>query len=266
MSASVSLYEVGEAESLRMAVSWTDDPETASVISSSTVTATPVTPGPPVLTSTVSGTSATFQPVPPNTAYTITVTSTDAEGTSEASTPIEVTTPNQDGEGGTGGGGTPGGEACEQNSGTIKLTPGLTELPHVQEITVKGTLKGCDGPAEPSEGTYVAHLRTTEEVTCSTLSSLSSEPTTTSVSFVVKWLPLGVGKSHGALVLPLTEAGGALQGTLEGGPFPTAQSVSATSLYESFTGATKCGAPSPKGLVKPVKSGTFATSAFQIGG
>lgn len=263
VSASVSPYEVGESEYLRMQVSWTAASETAGVISSSTVTATPVSPGPEVLSTTVSGpgTSAFLQPVAPNTTYRVTVTSTDAEGTSEASNPIEVTSPSGDG----GGGGTPGAEVCEQDSGTIKLTPGLTETPHVQEIVVKGTLKGCDGPAEPTEGTYVAHLVTTEEVTCSTLQSISAEPTTAPVSFVAKWLPLGVGRSHGTLVMPLTEVGAAIEGTLEGGPFPSPQSFSAGSLSESFTGAAKCGVPSLKGVVKPVRNATFATAPFEIG-
>jgi hypothetical protein len=262
VSASVSPYEVGESEYLGMQVSWTAAAETAGVISSSTVTATPVSPGPPVLSTTVSGagTSAFLQPVAPNTTYRVTVTSTDAEGTSEESSPVEVTSPSGDG----GGGGTPGAEVCEQDGGTIKLTPGLTETPHVQEIVVKGTLKACDGPAEPTEGTYVAHLVTTEEVTCSTLQSISAEPTTAPVSLVAKWLPLGLGRSHGALVMPLTEVGGAIEGTLEGGPFASPQSIFAGALSESFTGAAKCGVPSPKGIVKPVRSATFTTGPFEI--
>jgi hypothetical protein len=262
VSASVSPYEVGESEYLRMQVSWTAASETAGVISSSTVTATPVSPGPAVLSTTVSGagTSAFLQPVAPNTTYRVTVTSTDAEGTSEESSPVEVTSPNGDG----GGGGAPGAEVCEQDGGTIKLTPGLTETPHAQEIVVKGILKGCDGPAEPTEGTYVAHLVTTEEVTCSTLQSISAEPTTAAVSLVAKWLPLGLGRSHGALVMPLTEVGGAIEGTLEGGPFPSPKSISAGALAERFTGAAKCGVPSPKGIVKPVRSATFTTGPFEI--
>ncbi|HST32291.1 MAG TPA: fibronectin type III domain-containing protein [Solirubrobacteraceae bacterium] len=264
-SASVSLYEGGESEYLRMQVSWTPDPETAALISSSTVTAMPVAAGPPTLSTSVSGssTSAFLAPVAPNTTYRVTVTSTDAEGTSQESSPIEITTPNEDGVGG--GGGTGAAEICEQNSGSIKLTPGLTETPHVQEIAVKGGLKLCDGPAEPAEATYAAHLLTTEEVTCSTLDSLSAEPTTSAVSFLVKWLPLGSGKSVGQLLLPLSEAGGSFQGTLEGGPFAGSHAVFASSLWESFKGAATCGVPSPKGVVKPVKSGTFATSAVEIG-
>jgi len=264
IGASVSLYEVGETEYLRMQVGWAAAEETAGLITSSTVTATPVKPGPAVLTTTVAGTStsALLAPVAPNTTYRITVTNTDSEGTSDESSPIELTSPNEDGEG---GGGTAGGEVCELNSGTIKLTPGLTAAPSYQEITVKGALRNCDGPAEPSEGTYVAHLTTSEEVTCSTLESISAEPTTTPVSLVVKWLPTGVGKSHGTLVMPLSEVGGSFAGTLEGGPFSQPQIMFAASLSESFTGAAKCGVPSPKGVVKPVRSATFATSPVEIG-
>jgi hypothetical protein len=263
VGANVAIFEAGETEYLRMQVSWTPAADTAGLITSSTVTATPVKPGPPILSATVGGsaTSAFLAPVAPNTTYSITVTNTDAEGTSEASSPIEVTSPNEDG----GGGGVPGTETCEQNSGTIKLTPGLSETPSLQEITVKGALKLCDGPAEPTEATYVAHLKTNEEVTCSTLDSLSAEPTTDAVSFVVKWLPLGSGKSVGQLLVPLNEAGGSFQGTLAGGPFEGTQSIFASSLWESFKGAATCGVPSPKGVVKPVRSGTFATSAVDIG-
>jgi hypothetical protein len=266
VSATVSLYEVGETEYLRMQVSWSATGETAGLITSSTVTATPVKPGPPVLSTEVSGTwaSAFLGPVQPNTAYRVTVTSTDPEGTSEPSSPLEVTSPNADGEGG-GGGGAPGAETCEQNSGTIKLSPGLSETPQVQSITVKGELKGCEGPAEPSEGSYVAHLKTTEEVTCSTLTSISSEPTTTPVSFAVKWSPKAAGTSHGTFVLPLSEIEGSLQGTLEGGPFATQQKLSAPSLYESFAGGPTCGTPPAKGKAKPVKSGTFSTGTVEIG-
>ncbi len=268
VSAGVSIFEAGETEYLRMQVGWTPAPETAGLITSSTVTATPVKAGPPVLSTTVSGgaAGADLSPVAPNTTYLVTVTNTDAEGTSEASAPFEVTSPNGDGGGGGGGGGGATGVTCEQNSGTIKLSPGLSETPHVQEITVKGALKACDGASAPGEeATYVAHLTTTEEVTCSTLQSISAEPTTTPVSLAVKWLPKGSGNSHGSLVLPLTELGSSLQGTLEGGPFATPQNVFASSLSESFTGGPTCGVAPAKGKAKPVKSGAFVTSAVEIG-
>lgn len=268
VSAGISIYEAGETEYLRMQVGWTPAAETAGLITSSTVTATPVKPGPPVLTATVGGTwtSAFLEPVQPNTTYRVTVANTDSEGTSEASSPIEATSPGEDGGGGGGGGGTPATETCEQNSGTIKLSPGLTETPHVQNITIKGALKGCDGPAEPTEGTYVAHLKTTEEVTCSTLGSISAEPTTMSVSLVVKWSPKAAGTSHGTLVLPVTEVGGAsLEGKLEGGPFGSPLNILGGTVYESFTGGPTCGIAEGKKKAKAVKSGVFSGTAVELG-
>ena len=112
-----SNVEVGEALELRFQVSWTPDPATAGLIGSSTVTATPVGSGAPVLTATVTGssTSAIVGPLAPLTTYRITVTNSDAEGTSPPSAPIEAKSPNEDGEvgGGGGGGGEPGQEPPE---------------------------------------------------------------------------------------------------------------------------------------------------------
>jgi hypothetical protein len=268
VSASVSIYEVpgGESEYLRMSVGWALAPETAGLISSSTVTATPVKPGPPVLTATTGGgwSSADLGPVSPNTTYVVTVTSSDDEGTSEASAPLQVTSPNEDGEKGGGGeGGTS--EVCELVAGTIKLSPGLSETPHVQNITLKGELQGCGGPAPVESATFVAHMKTTEEVTCSALGSLSLEPVTSPVSVVVKWAPKEGGTSHGSLIMPITEAGGAtLGGSLEGGPFGSPAAVNGT-VYESFTGGSTCGLAEGKKQAKPVKSGTFSGSSIELG-
>jgi hypothetical protein len=265
VSASVFLYEEPgtEAQYLRMSVAWSLDPETAGMVTSSTVTATPVKPGPPVLTATADGgsTSAYLWPVAPDTTYLVTITSTDAEGTSEASTPVELTSPNGDGEAQKGG----TGEVCELASGTIKLSPGLTETPHLQSITLKGALHGCHGPAPIESATFVAHETTAEEVTCGALQSLSAEPTTTPVSLLVKWSPKEAGSSHGSLSLPITEAGGAtLAGLLEGGPFGSPTALNGT-LSESFTGAATCGIGAPKKKEKPVKSGSFSGGGVELG-
>jgi hypothetical protein len=77
----------------QLQVSWAPASETEALITSSTVTATPVGSTAPALTTTVSGsaTSAIVGPLVPSTTYRITVTSSDAEGTSPASTPIEAT-------------------------------------------------------------------------------------------------------------------------------------------------------------------------------
>jgi hypothetical protein len=113
VTASQYNIEVGESLELRFLVGWTPASETAPLITSSTVTATPVGSGAPVLTATVEGgrTSAIVGPLAPNTTYRITVTNTDAEGTSEASAPIEATSPNEDGE--IGGGKEPAEEGPE---------------------------------------------------------------------------------------------------------------------------------------------------------
>ena len=73
-------------------VSWAPAQETASLITSSTVTATPVGSTAPVLTATVtgSGTSVLVGPLQRSTTYQITVTNSDREGTSQASSPLEA--------------------------------------------------------------------------------------------------------------------------------------------------------------------------------
>jgi hypothetical protein len=265
VSASVGLYEQGESEFLRLAVGWTVAPETAGLLQSSTITATPVHSTAPVLSTTVSSywSSGFLEPAQPNTTYSVTVTNTDSEGTSQPSAPIEIKTPNEDGE-------TEkehkNVETCEQSGGTIKLSPGLSETPHVQNITVKGELTGCDGPLGIESGTYLEHLKSTEEVTCSALLSSSLEPTTAAVSLSVKWTPSEEGKSNGSLLLPLSEASfTGLSGTLEGGPFAAPTSVSAAAVYESFTGGSTCGQAVGKKKAKAVKSGSFSTSEVEIG-
>ncbi len=254
-----------------MQVGWTRAEETAGLITSSTVTAEPVGSSAPVLTATVGSywSSASLQPAQPNTTYRVTVTNTDAEGTSEPSAPIEIKTPNSDGE--VEKPPPTGGMRCEQDQGTIKLSPGLGETPHVQNITVKGRLNECNGVNDVTEATYTAHLRTTEEVTCSTLSSASLESSTESLSFMVKWLPkeAEAGSSTGTLAMPISEVSlegfEGIAGTLTGGPFPSGAKLVAASLYESFEGAGSCGSPPPgKKKAKPVKKGSFVTSAVEI--
>lgn len=265
VNASVGLFEVGESEYLRMTVTWEAAGETAGLIGSSTVTATPIGSTAPVLTATVSGTWSTayLGPVSPNTTYWVTVTSTDGEGTSAPSAAVTLKSPNEDGKAEREHKNV---ETCEQNHGTIKLSPGLSEVPHVQSITVKGELSGCEGPAGLEAGTYVDHLKTTEEVTCSTLTSISSEPTTAPVSLSVKWLPKEEVTSKGTLLLPLSETGlGEMAGLVQGGPFSSPTSVQAASVWESFAGAAACGVPVGKKAAKPVKSGTFSTSEVEFG-
>ncbi len=254
-----------ESNQLQMNVYWTVASETAGLLKSSTATATPVSSPAPVLSRTVipyfSGT--TLAPVEPSTTYKVTVTSTDSEGTSEPSAPIEITSPNSDGEA----------EkehktydSCAVNQGTIKLTPGLTETPRIQAITLTGQLSGCSGPNVPEAGSYVDHLKTTEAVTCSALSSASTEPTTKSTTgLAVTWAE-AEGTSKGTLTAPLSEVPmTGISGTLKGGPFEASTPIKASSISESFTEASMCGVPQGKRqIVKPVKLGTFSTSEVEF--
>jgi hypothetical protein len=92
VTAAFSPIEVGESVVLRFQVSWTPASETAQLITSSTVTATPVEGTAPVVTATVAGggSYAVLEPLQPSTTYRITVTNSDQEGTSQPSEPIEA--------------------------------------------------------------------------------------------------------------------------------------------------------------------------------
>jgi hypothetical protein len=98
VTAVVSTVESGEQLIVRFQVTWVPASETAGLITSSTVTATPVGSTAPALEATVggSGSSALLGPLAPSTSYRITVTNTDAEGTSQASSQIEEKSPGQD--------------------------------------------------------------------------------------------------------------------------------------------------------------------------
>jgi hypothetical protein len=263
VAATVSAIEGAEEQepTLWFDVSSSPAPETAGLISSSTVTATPVGSSAPVLTATTSGsaTTAVVGPLARHTTYAITVTDSDAEGTSQPSSPIEASSASSEPP-------PPTGELCAANSGTIKLTPGLTATPHVQSVTVNGRLTGCEGVSDATEGAYVAHLSTSEEASCATLTSPLGQSTTPG-PLVVKWLPLESGKSTGTLSVALGESSGAaLEGVMQGGPFAAPVSVLSGSIYETFKKAATCGMTLP-GKTAPVvvKSATFVGSSVELG-
>jgi len=83
--------EEGEAGPQEFSVSWTPAPETAALITSSTIVARPVKSSAPTLTLTVdgAGSGALIGTLEPRTTYLVTVTSTDSEGTSAESSPPE---------------------------------------------------------------------------------------------------------------------------------------------------------------------------------
>lgn len=261
VKASVVLAESGSLEYLAMPIGWTVDPERADLITVQTMRAEPVGSPAPVLEATRIPyfQEGTLSPVEPNTVYRVTVTESDGEGTSAPSTPIEIKSPNSDGEAER----PPGKPACPLDSGTVKLSPGLTETPKVQKVTVRGTLSECEGG--PEGATYTAKFTTTGPVSCALLTG-AEEVTQSTAALSVKWLPAEEGSSKGTLRFPLGEGSLAgLSGALQGGPFAAETSLTSASTFESFAGGSTCGEPVGKKAAKPVKSGTFSTSAVEFG-
>jgi hypothetical protein len=155
-----------------------------------------------------------------------------------------------------------GGTVCS-NSGSIKLSPGLEEAAHVQNITIKGTLSGCTGGTVTS-GKYVAQLKTTSAVSCAALSSAGEAATG---SIVVKWSPKGGGNSQGTVTMPLTSSSSVnMTGTLGHGQFEGLDIYGPVSqAYSGQCGGTVGGGKKPK-KAKKVKSGTLTGSAFNVTG
>jgi hypothetical protein len=152
----------------------------------------------------------------------------------------------------------PPAQLCTTNSGTVTLSPGLTDTAHVQTLKIKGTLTGCSGDSF-KEASYTATLKTTGAVSCSVLTGVG-EPASGSAKF--KWTP-HAKPSTGTLSLPLTEtSGSALSGAVEAGTYsrlPLSGTVS-----ETFTGGTKCGQPEGTKKAKGVKKGAFTGSTVSL--
>lgn len=149
---------------------------------------------------------------------------------------------------------------CATNTGTIKLSPGLTDTAAVQTVKIKGTLTGCTG--EPfTEVGYKATLTTAHAVSCSVLSE-AGEAASGSAKF--KWTPKAKpATATGPLSLVLGEEPSvAFSGENTAGSFSPLTLTSAVS--ETYEGAAKCGVAEGKKKVKAVKKGTFTgtTVAF----
>ena len=138
---------------------------------------------------------------------------------------------------------------CTTSSGTIKLSPGLTNTAAVQTLKIKGTVSGCTG--EPfTAAAYSATLKTAAAVSCSVLKG-AGETTTGSSSY--KWTPkTKPSKAAGTLTMLLTETPAvALSGTVATGPHsPLALSGK---VSETFTGGATCG-------TKAVKKGAITAT------
>ncbi len=149
---------------------------------------------------------------------------------------------------------------CTTNSGTIKLSPGLTSTPAVQTVKIKGTLSGCTGDPFTTVA-YTATLKTAVAVSCSVLKG-AGEPASGAATY--KWTPKAKpSKATGTLGMLLTETPAvALSGAVTAGSYsPLTLSGTAT---ESFTGGATCGEKVGKKAAKPVKAGTFSGSAVSF--
>ncbi len=147
---------------------------------------------------------------------------------------------------------------CTGDSGTVTLSPGLTDTPAVQTLKIKGTLSGCAG-GNFTGASYTASVKTAVAVSCSVLTG-AGEGATGTAKF--KWAPKAK-PSKGTLGLPLTEtAGVALSGEVASGTY-SPLSLSGT-VSEKFTGGSKCGVAEGKKAAKAVKKGTFEGSAVSF--
>jgi alpha-tubulin suppressor-like RCC1 family protein len=145
---------------------------------------------------------------------------------------------------------------CTTNTGTIKLSPGLTNTAASQTLKVKGTLSGCTG--EPFTAVAYSATLKTAAVSCSVLKGAGESA---SGAATYKWTPKATpSKATGTLGMLLTETPGvALSGAVTAGSYsPLTLSGTAT---ESFTGGAACGEKVGRKAAKPVKTGTFSGSA-----
>jgi YVTN family beta-propeller protein len=148
---------------------------------------------------------------------------------------------------------------CTGSSGTIALSPGLTDTAVFQRVETKGTLTGCSGKAF-TEAKYTATLTTDSKVSCSALSG-PGVPAFGTVQYA--WSPKTKGTT-GTLSLPLTETADiAFSSELETGP--NSPSTLSGTISENYINAGICGVPQGKRrVIKPVTKGTFTGSAVNF--
>jgi hypothetical protein len=142
---------------------------------------------------------------------------------------------------------------CTGSTGTLTLSPGLTNTPAAQTVKVKGAMSGCTG-GPFAEVKYSAKLKTAGMVGCSVLKA-AGEPASGAAK--LKWTPKAKpATSTGTLAMLLSEEPSvAFSGEITAGSFSPLTFSGDTS--ETFTGGTTCG-------TKAVKKGTFTgtTVAF----
>ena len=124
-------------------------------------------------------------------------------------------------------------------AGSVKLSPGLTETPQVQNIQIKGTLSGCVSiESTVTEGKFQIHEKTAGPVTCK---ALTEGAASTEASITLKWKPKPEEgpNSAGSGGVSLIEGPAALSGTISSGPFN--EDALGGSLTQAYTGGPTCG-------------------------
>ena len=136
---------------------------------------------------------------------------------------------------------------CTGNTGTVTLSPGLTDTAKVQTIKIKGTLTGCAGKGF-TKATYKATLKTAGPVACSVLKT-AGEAAKGAAKY--KWTPKAKASTGTLSLLLTTTPGVAFSGGVTAGSYRPL-TFSGT-VSERYTGAATCGATT-------VKKGTFSGS------
>lgn len=133
----------------------------------------------------------------------------------------------------------------------MTLSPGLTEVAKVQNISIKGTLSGCTGGTGTS-ASYLMHLKTS---TPETRASLTAGGGTAEGTSLLKW-GKGKGNSQGTLKItgdPMTVS--AWSGIVESGPL-AALGISSPEVSGSPVFKSKASCTGKKGLKTITLTGT----------
>jgi hypothetical protein len=103
-------------------------------------------------------------------------------------------------------------------AGSIKLSPGLSAIPAVQNVQINGSLSECAGTeTEVKEAKFQAHFKTAEPISCATLTGAGVGAATEENKLIIKFK--GEGNSIGTISVPITEVpGAAVTGLISEGP------------------------------------------------
>lgn len=144
---------------------------------------------------------------------------------------------------------------CAADSGTLKLSPGLTNTPAVQTVKLAATTTGCEGE-NFSSVSYKATIKTAAAVSCSVLSG-AGEALTGSAKYV--WTPKNANNKTGSLITALTEA----PGTSLFGEMRAPNALGKENWLLTLAGTVTETLPGTC-ATKPVKKGTFTGSPVAL--